>query len=211
MTVHHPHDSRKISEVLTDLGRNGTGDRLKLGDFISVLGDRAFGISMLILALPNAVGLGAIPGLSTVFGLPQIVLAVQMAIGLERPWLPQWLLERSIARKDFDTMIARSMPYLLRVEKVLRPRWPALSSYVAERILGVVFAGLAAVVSLPIPLGNQPPAVGIALISLGLIERDGVFITFGLIISVIAVVLATAVVLVGAGAIWLLVTHLFGL
>lgn len=209
--IAHPHDSRKISDLLTELSRNGTGDRVKLGDLLSVLGDRAFGISMLILALPNAVGLGAIPGLSTVFGLPQIVLALQMAIGLERPWLPRWLLERTIARKDLDTMIAKSMPYLLRIEKVLRPRWEVMSSYVAERCLGAVFVVLASVVSLPIPLGNQPPAVGIALISLGLVERDGRFIVFGLVASVIAIAIAAAVVLAGTAAVWLLITHLFGL
>jgi hypothetical protein len=207
----HPHDSRKISELLTELGRNGAGDRIKLGDLISVLGDRAFGISMLMLALPNAVGLGAIPGLSTVFGLPQIVLALQMTVGLERPWLPQWLLERTIARKDFDTMLAKSMPYLLRMEKVLRPRWEVMSSYLAERVLGAVFVVLASIVSLPIPLGNQPPAVAMALISLGLVERDGLFITFGLVVSVIAVAVASAVVLAGTAAIWLLLTHFFGL
>jgi hypothetical protein len=207
----HPHDSRKISDLLVELGRNGTGDRVKLGDLLSVLGDRAFGISMLILALPNAVGLGAIPGLSTVFGLPQIFLALQMAVGLERPWLPQWLLERTIARKDLNTMIAKSMPYLLRIEKVLRPRWEMMSSYVAERCLGAVFVGLASVVSLPIPFGNQPPAIGIALISLGLVERDGRFIVFGLVASVIAVAIAAAVVLAGTAAVWLLITHLFGL
>lgn len=207
----HPHDTRKISDLLTELGRNGTGDRVKLGDLVSVLGDRAFSISMLILALPNAVGLGAIPGLSTVFGLPQIFLALQMAVGLERPWLPQWLLGRTIARKDLDTMITKSMPYLLRIEKVLRPRWEVMSSYVAERCLGAVFVALASVVSLPIPFGNQPPAIGIALISLGLVERDGLFIVFGLIASVIAVAIAAAVVLAGTAAVWLLITHLFGM
>jgi hypothetical protein len=206
----HPHDPRQISQVLADLGKNGDGARVKLGDIISALGDRAFSVSMLILALPNAVGLGTIPGLSTVFGLPQIVLALQMTIGMERPWLPNWLLNKSIARKDFDLMITRAMPYLVKIEKVLRPRVPALSSYMAERILGAVFVGLAVVVSLPIPLGNQPPAVAIALVSLGLIERDGLFIILGLVASVIAVAIAAGVVLAGTAAIWLLVTHLFG-
>jgi hypothetical protein len=206
----HPHDSRQISQVLAELSQKSDGDRIKLGDIIAALGDRAFGVSMLILALPNAVGLGTIPGLSTVFGLPQIVLALQMTIGMEKPWLPQWLLEKTIARKDFDLMIARSMPYLVKIEKVLRPRVLALSSYIAERILGAVFFGLALVVSMPIPLGNQPPAVAIALISLGLMERDGVFIIVGLVASVVAVAIAAGVVLAGTAAIWLLVTHLFG-
>src|SRR5262249_26879385 len=148
----------------------------------------------------NAVGLGAIPGLSTIFGLPQIVLALQMMVGMERPWLPRWLMEKSIARKDFDTMIAKSMPHLTRIERVLRPRWAPMSSYIAERLLGPVFGARAVIVSLPIPLGNQPPAVAMALISLGLTERDGVFITLGLVAAVLACAIALAVVLAGTAA-----------
>lgn len=201
--------THKVSAILDGLAQNDA-ERVRLADLVNALGDRVFGVLILIFSLPNAVGLGAIPGLSTIFGIPQIFVAVQMALGLHRPWLPAWLLEKSIAREDFAKMVDRARPHLLKAERVLRPRWPAMSSYVAERLLGAVFVVLAAVVSLPIPFGNQPPAVAMAIISIGLVERDGLYVTLGLGVAVIAVALAGAVVLGGAAALFFLFRQLFG-
>jgi len=61
-------DARKVSELLDDLA-NRPGPRVSLAEIVAVLGDRAFGVLMLMLALPNAVGIGGIPGVSTVFGV----------------------------------------------------------------------------------------------------------------------------------------------
>ena len=210
MSLHAP-DSRKISEILADLSAHGEGDRIRLGDLLAALGERAFGVMMLVLALPNAIGLGAIPGVSTVFGLPQVVLALQMIVGRERPWLPQQLLDRSIARSDFVSVVNKSTPYLQKFERLLRPRWMALTSYIAERLLGVGFLILATIVSLPIVFGNQPPAIAMALIALGMIERDGVIVVLGLVTGVVAVAIAGVVVIGGAAAIYLIFTRLFGM
>ncbi|MBI3709483.1 MAG: exopolysaccharide biosynthesis protein [Proteobacteria bacterium] len=204
------HDSRRLSDVLDALARNTTSERIRLGDLMSVFGDRAFGMLILLFALPNAIGLGTIPGVSTIFGLPQIFIALQMMLGLQTPWLPAWLTERSIARGDFVTMIEKSTPYLRKAEGVLRPRWAPLSCEIAERIIGGFFVVLATIVSLPIPFGNQPPAVAMAVVSLGLVERDGVFVVIGGIVSVGAIALAGLVVFGGAAAVYLLFKTVFG-
>jgi hypothetical protein len=206
-----PHvNTRKISAILADLATSGTGERITLGEMVETFGDRAFGIVMLTFSLPNAVGLGVIPGLSAVFGLPQIFVAAQMASGLHKLWLPGWALDRSIARSDFATMIEKAMPYLLRAERVLRPRLPTLTSYAAERVLGLVLVGLAIIVSLPIPFGNQPPGIAMAIIALALMERDGVWVIIGLFTALIAATIAAIVVGAGAAAIYLLFQQLFG-
>lgn len=201
--------TRKISEILTEIAADA-GERVRLRELVNALGDRAFGLLILIFALPNAVGLGTIPGLSTVFGVPQMFIAAQMALGWHKPWLPEWVLEKSLARCDFLKMVEKSTPYLQRAEKLLRPRWAFMSSYLAERLLGVVFLVMATIVAMPIPGGNWPPAIAMAFISIGLVERDGLYITIGLFVAVIAVALAGAIVLGGAAAIFFFVTHFFG-
>jgi len=185
----------KVSALLVDFAATRQNGRVSLGEIDAVFGERAFGVLMLILSLPNAVGLGAIPGLSTVFGLPQIFLALQMLAGRETPWLPGWLAARSISGADFRVVVDKAMPHLLRIEKALRPRLLVLSSPAFERALGLAFVVLASIVSLPIPFGNQPPAVAIAIASLGLMEEDGIFISAGLVIGLLATALAVAVVL----------------
>lgn len=195
-------NGRKTSEILDQLGRNA-GERVALGDLVSSLGERAFGLLMLIFALPNAIGLGTIPGLSTVFGLPQAIFALQMIAGFQKPWLPRFLLEKSLSAEEFRSVVTKAHPHLDRAERMLKPRLTVLTSPIAERILGVVFLILATIVALPIPLGNWPPAIAMSVIALGLVEHDGLVVLIGLIIAVIAIVLALAVVGAGAAAVWL--------
>ena len=202
-------ETRKISDILGEIAATA-GERVRLRELVNALGDRAFGLLILIFALPNAVGLGTIPGLSTVFGVPQLFIAVQMALGWHKPWLPDWVLEKSLARTDFQRMVDKSSPYLKRAEKLLRPRWAFMSSYLAERLLGIVFAGLALIVALPIPGGNWPPAIAMAFISIGLVERDGLYITIGLGVAIIAALIAGAVIGAAAAAAYLAFIHLFG-
>jgi len=201
--------TRKISEILAELAA-GAGERVRLRDLVNALGDRAFGLLILVFALPNAVGLGTIPGLSTVFGVPQMFIAAQMALGWHKPWLPDWILDKSLDRGDFLKIVDKSAPYLQRAETLLRPRWAFMSSYLAERVLGIVFLLMATIVAMPIPGGNWPPAVAMAFISIGLVERDGLYIIVGLVVAVIAVCIAGAVIGAFAAGIYLAFTHLFG-
>ncbi len=188
---------RKVSQIIADLAREPK-ERVKLADLLAVLDERAFGVLMLILSLPNAVGLGTIPGLSTVFGVPQIVISLQMIVGARRPWLPGFVLERSIAMKDFRTMVAKADPYLTRLERLLQPRLVVMSTRLAEGLLGVVLLLLSVAVALPIPFANQPPAVAQALIALGVIERDGAAVIVGVAAAAVAIGIA---LLVGGGII----------
>lgn len=199
----------KVSEMLLALRARGA-DRVRLRDLVEALDDRAFGAAMLVFALPNAVGIGAIPGVSTLFGVPQIVLAVQMILGYERPALPAWLLDRAIGRTEFERIVDRGVPWLQRVERILKPRLVAVTDGWPERLLGVVFLAMAAIVSLPIVFGNQPPAVAMALIALGHVARDGAFVIAGCVAAVFATAIAAAVVAGGAAVIWYAVVHFFG-
>jgi hypothetical protein len=201
--------AESVSRILLDLRARGA-ERVRLADLVEALDHRAFGAAMLLFALPNAVGIGTIPGVSTLFGVPQMLLAVQMILGFERPALPQWLLERSIARKDFETFVDRGVPYLQRVERHLKPRLTGLTEGWFERVLGLVFLAMATIVSLPIPLGNQPPAVAMAVIALGQVGRDGGFVAGGIVVGILAAAIALAVVLGGAAVLWLAIEHLFG-
>src|SRR5258708_241697 len=199
-----------ISAALDHLIKSVHGERVRLQDLIDELGGRAFALLTLLLSLPNAVGLGAIPGLSTVFGLPQLFIALQRALGYRRPWLPKWLLEKSIARADLDRAIERARPYLRKLERVMRPRWEAVVSPLAEQLLAGVIATLAVLISLPLPLANQPAAVAIAIITLGLIARDGLVVAVGLCAAALATALAAGMVVGGTEAILALTRRLFG-
>ncbi|WP_245593574.1 exopolysaccharide biosynthesis protein [Azospirillum halopraeferens] len=188
-----PEGARKrASEVLDDFLAHEHGERIVLGDLLAILGDRAFGALLLLLAIPNVL---PVPGLSTATGLVTALVAAQMALGRRAPWLPRRLAAVGIDRAVFLKVVARAHPHVRRIERrLLRPRLPALTSPLAERAVGLVVVVLAVVLSLPIVFGNQPPALAIALIALGLIEKDGAFVLAGLVASVLALGVVLAVV-----------------
>lgn len=175
----------RVSDLLWSLVETWPQPRISLGDLVAALGDRGYAILMLVFALPNLSPV-TIPGLSAVFGLPLAGIALQMALGRPRPWLPRWLLRRAIARADFARLVNPCLPRLRRIEALMRPRWSDLASRPAEPFLGVVCLLLALLLSLPIPFTNVAIAVPLCLIALGILERDGLWVIAGLAASLTA-------------------------
>ncbi len=198
---------RRASALLDEFLTHRHGARIALGDLLDLLGDRAFGALLLILSIPNIL---PVPGLSTATGLPMILIGLQMAAGRDRPWLPRRLAGATIDRAAFLAVVQRARPHVRRIERHLRPRLPALVTPASERWLGLAVMVLAGVLALPIVFGNQPPAFAIALIALGLIEKDGALAAAGLVAGLVAIAIVAAVLL-GLGQAGLLLFHkLFG-
>lgn len=191
-----------LGEVLTGLARDWDGPRISVAQLMEALGDRGLVGLMLILAFVNVIPNP--PGTSAVLGLPMLYLSWQMMRG-GLPWLPQMLGRRSLDIVHFRTVVARAVPYLNRVERLLRPRVPALSSPAAVRMWGAVCLLLSVVLVLPIPLGNLFPAAAILIIALGLLERDGIWILCGAAFGLVTTVaMAGAIAVVTRGLLGLL-------
>lgn len=176
---------RRVSEVLADLAGDGSG-WLRLGDVVAALGDRGYGLMIFILAVPNVLPI-YIPGLSAIFGIPLALIALQMMLGLPRPWLPKPLMRRPLRRREFASMTQRLMPWLLRLERLLKPRLPILTSLWAERAIGLFALVLAVMLALPIPFTGIPLGAALALMGIGLLERDGLVLLAGAAAGALAV------------------------
>lgn len=175
---------RPLSQVLSDLAGDASRDRIAVGDLLTVLGDRALAAMLLVFALPNVVP--APPGLSALLGAPLLFLAAQLAFG-RPPWLPRLIAKRSMARTHFASLVGRAAPWLARAERLLRPRLGVLARPPLEYAIGFVCLLLALILFLPIPLGNMLPALGICLLALGILERDGVWVLAGLFTAIVSV------------------------
>ncbi len=169
---------------------------------MALLGDRAFGALLLVLSIPNIL---PVPGLSTATGVPMILIGAQMVAGRPAPWLPPRMAAVMVDRDAFLGVMRRAQPWAERVERHLCERLTCVTGPMAERMLGVAVMILAGVLALPIVFGNQPPAFAIALIALGLIERDGAVVLAGLVAGILAIAIVAAVLLgmgQAAGALW---------
>jgi hypothetical protein len=135
------------------------------------------------------------PGGSAVLGAVMMLVAAQLMIGRHRLWLPGGLRRRSVERSGFARVVARVAPALRRVESLCRPRLSWLTNGAFERLIGLIVLIMAFVITLPIPvIGNIPPGIAVAVLSISLIERDGWAAIAGAALACVALVVNAALV-----------------
>jgi hypothetical protein len=170
----------RLDELLRELGADdgkapparATG--ITVGELVDKAAEAGFGFLIGVLTLI------AIPffGLSTPFGLAIALGGFQLAIGLPRPWLPRRARRRELSMHMLDRVLgilARRMRWL---SKSTRRRFERL---VVPRLVGVgiVLLGLGLALPLPIPGSNMIFLIPLFVYSVGLLERDGVWILIG--------------------------------
>jgi hypothetical protein len=190
-------DSRaRASAVLRGLADEAP-ERVSLGCVTAALEERGIGIAVLCLALPNALPGPTLPGLSAVLALPIVWLGMQMARGRDQLQFPRWLRARSVGRRRFVGLVARTAPLLDRLERRLGPRPGWLTRGSGRRLAGLALILYGLVLAMPIPLGNLPIALAITILALGLTERDNRALASGLVLGALACLWNA--LLVGAG------------
>lgn len=183
---------RRLSEVLDAIATADTSDRISVGELADILSDRAFAALILLFAIPNV--LPTPPGTSAVLGFPLIFLTLQLMFGRQRLWLPAFIAERTLSRNDFRVVVGRLMPWLKRVEILLKPRLRVFVRPPAEYFIGAISLLLAIILFLPIPFGNMLPAAAICLFALAILERDGLFALFGMAVTTGAISIVAGIV-----------------
>ena len=181
-----------LSAVLRQLAAEPGRERVSVQDLFAALGDRALAALLFVFAVPNLIP--SPPGLSTILGVPLLFLSTQLLLG-RKAWLPVLVARRSMARADFEGLLSRVLPWLERAEKLLKPRFSGLALPPMEYLVGLVCLTLAVILVLPIPLGNIPPAFAIALMALGILERDGVWVLAGLSVTFLSLTVVSGVLL----------------
>lgn len=163
----------------------GEGERVTVGEILDALDARAFGLVTLVFSLPSIVPMP--PGVPTVVGIALLIVSVQMVIGRHELWLPGFLSRRSFSRKALVSAFEKLAPRLEAVEKIAKPRLLFMTGKIGTVAIGLVVLFMALVLILPLPPGgNFPPALACAILGMGLAERDGVIVLFGLVVSVAA-------------------------
>lgn len=177
-------DKRRVSEILTSLAEDDQRERISLKDLLTILGERGFGILILVLTLPNLTPI-FLPGMSAVLGIPICLLALQIMVGAKRPWLPGILLKRSLARSDFAKVIKYCLPLLNRAERLLKPRWWVFTSFLFRILMAWVILVLAIFLALPLPFTGMILAFPLFIMSLSLLEHDGLSALVGVILGIL--------------------------
>lgn len=188
------HASTALQRLIAGLGDD---DRIAIGDVTRRLGSKSFGLALIGLALPAMI---PIPGpFGMVTGLCLVLVAWQMLSGRRRLILPSFVADGHITVSGLRQVIERAVPWLHRLEAVMRQdRWRSLTGKASRVLMGAPVLVLAVVLALPIPFGNIGPVISLIVIGLSLMTRDGLALMVGLGLTLATV--AWTAVLFFAGA-----------
>lgn len=185
---------RAASEVLGDVVKTEK-DSITFADLNRSLHERGFGIVMLLFSLPLVF---VPPGMTTIACIPVALFSLQMLLGFDTPWMPKWLGKKSIKRTTLAFVVTKATPILLKAERVLKNRLNFIASKKGERIFGMFALIFSLSIGIPLPLTNLIPAIGIAIMALGLLSRDGLVIIVGKIVGIIGCMITFSVLFFGA-------------
>ncbi len=197
-----PDDNHGFIGLIGRLAAEAGPDGMTLGEIVETLDERAFGLLILILAIPCLVP--ALYGVPQIIGVPIIILAAQLVAGRDEPWLPQAILRRRINKAWLDRMADFSRKSMGWVERLSRPRLTALTGETGGRLAGLFM--IAATLTIILPMTNTVPSVALALLAAGLLQRDGVFVLAGAAVATawVGMLIAVPVAAFVFGAPWAL-------
>ncbi|GHB04789.1 sugar transporter [Algimonas arctica] len=189
---HQEWTRKKTSQIMIELSDLSQEDAISLELMLRYLRGRAFGMVMILMAilslLPNLFGHAILTGLLL------LILGVQMAMGLSEVKLPKKVLAYSFSRTKIKSVMYKTAPKIAKIEAVLKPRFVFMTEDLGRRLIGAVIIPLSVLIMLPFPLTNFWPALCILVLSLGIIEKDGLAVAIGLIMSLGAVLVVNQII-----------------
>ena len=176
--------------VSTELERWLQGDGEKtLGSLVELFEEKSFAIIFVVLlgvpALPLPTG-----GATHVFEVIAVVLALELIMGREAIWLPDRWCRLELAGPRQQRFITGLMKLIRRLERISRPRLTFLFDHrLSNIVFGVlVIAGCAGAFFAPPFTGlDTLPALGVVLLSLGVLLEDFLVVVAGLLVGVFGV------------------------
>ncbi len=191
MTISIPPSSEliKTSSLLEAVIAGSKSEEVTFAYFLRQFEQRSFAGIFFILAV-----LCLLPGVSIVAGFVMILPSLQLLLGRQVPAFPKVIDEKTISVDRLASWSQWLIPKIEWLEQYVKPRYLFLSSTAAQYLIGFVALVLAVIVAVPFPLSNFLPAFAMLFISIGMLERDGLLIALGLLISILAFLTSVAVV-----------------
>jgi len=154
----------QLSNLLIALASDENVQRRTLNDISSGLGDRTYGVLLLVLALINFIP--SIPGFSGFVGVALIIVTSQLVVVGGRPGSRLSLAADEAPGISLPARFAKVLRPVRWFERVCKPRLEILTSIRIERLLSVLFLYLAAaIMSSILVIGEIPPAIAIAILA----------------------------------------------
>jgi len=161
------------------------GTRFTCDDLVEVIGPRAHSLSLLIFALLSQ--LPGPPGYNVLLGL--LIFALALLWTFQRP-IRLWPIvgHRRLPLKALVKLLGVLRWVIGLVARLSTPRLTALVSGRAVLPLGLFSILMGTIMLFPIPFTNMLPSFAVALLSIGVLNRDGALAILGVVVGIVGAV-----------------------
>lgn len=164
---------RALSHKLEEIIHFCRGRReMTVADFLDHLGTSGPAVLTMIFSIPFLF-FAWIPVVMMVFGL--IIFISGIRVALNKPiWVPRMLRRRKISGDKMAHRLVKWVKFLKRIERTIHPRGTIYQqSPFLQTFNGFILSLCGLFLFLPLsPLSNFLPALGVFLLSIGVLEED---------------------------------------
>src|SRR3954454_16529052 len=165
-----------------------------VGTLTGLIDEKSYAVVLLVLlflpALPAPTG-----GVTHVLEIVAFLVVLQMIVGRRELMLPQRLMRRELG----SAITGKAIPFMVRrvrwFERFARPRWARLlEARASTSVLGLVMLVfiVASFVAPPLSGLDTLPALGVVIMSLGILFEDALIVVVGAVVGVAGVALEIA-------------------
>jgi hypothetical protein len=184
----------RISTVFESILSHYPEDRIAVGTLVTHFSHSGFGFLIILFAALPALPIPA-QGIATLLSIPLCLLFGQIFVGRTSPWIPAWIARKTFARRTLVTLSQALLPYLKKFEYISRPRFFYMTSPAGKKAIAIMGIVCALLIAIPIPFTNTIPSIGILIMALGMIERDGLAVKAGMCIGALGFVIISLIIL----------------
>ena len=189
---HEPHSMGDVLGELDELAANH--DEVRVADVLDDFGARSFGPFIMIPAVLEITPVGGIPGVPTVLALFIALIAVQLLIGRDHGWMPQFVQRRAVGSKKLHKAVGKLKGMANFLDRHSKGRLEGLTKGTAIKLVAAVIIALCCTVP-PLeflPFASTIPMLAIAVLGLALTVRDGALLLGSLLFAGLATALGLA-------------------
>ena len=171
------------------MGHTQDGEPLTLNQMVERTEGRGLYLFLLLVCLPFITPI-PLPGFSVIIGVVIFIVGMRIALGLP-PKLPLFIGNRKLPVERQRKIIAASVKWVKRIEKMAKPRgrgWISNIAAIKANALLIAFLGLVLTLPLPIPFTNSLPAWGIIFLCVSMMEEDALLVWAGYALAAISVI-----------------------
>lgn len=172
-----------LGSILAEIEKLEGDGTVTLGEVMRVIGRVSFTPLLIVPAIALVSPLSGIPFFSTIMGLVIFLVSLQMLLRRDHLWLPDWLLKLKASRARVRAAFEKLHPFVAWLDRRTHTRLTALTYrplvFIPQLIC--VVSGMCLPLLEVVPFSSSMVGLAVALLGIGMLARDGVFLLIAMI------------------------------